>query len=337
MVRSSWFELVRTGFDALHRLHDGSDVIGRRAAAAAHDRGQAGRRELADELAGLGRLLVVLTEGIRQAGVGIGAHPAVGDRSKLREMRAHLARTERAVHADAERLDVLDRQIERVDGLTRERPPAAIGDGHGDHHWRGLGPGTRGLGETLLEDFLNRDERRFRVERVEDRLDEEDVDAAVEQAAHLLRVGVAHLIEGHGAERRVVDVWGDRQRPVRRAEGAGDEARLVGRLRGPGVRRLARETRPGDVQRVDGVFRLERVVRLRDGLRVERVGLDDVGAGLARTSTKGTNCSHGLGLPCVGVAMASRLGNPTSQTPNPKSKLIMNRATGGKPNEGTPA
>jgi len=29
--------------------------------------------------------------------------------------------------------------------------------------------------------------------------------------------------------------------------------------------------------------------------------------------------------------------NPKSQNPNPKSKLVMNRATGGKPSEGTPA
>ena len=41
--------------------------------------------------------------------------------------------------------------------------------------------------------------------------------------------------------------------------------------------------------------------------------------------------------PFVGAAMASRLGNDKSQAPITRSKTVMSRETGGKPNEGTPA
>ena len=47
----------------------------------------------------------------------------------------------------------------------------------------------------LLEHVLDRDDARLGVERVEDRLEQEQVDAAVDQAAHLLLVRVAQLVE----------------------------------------------------------------------------------------------------------------------------------------------
>ena len=59
--------------------------------------------------------------------------------------------------------------------------------------------------------------------------------------------------------------------------GAGDEARLFGRLLGPGIGRLAREFGGGDIHLVDDI--LKSVIGLADGLRIEGVGLDDVGAG----------------------------------------------------------
>ena len=61
-------------------------------------------------------------------------------------------------------------------------------------------------------------------------------------------------------------------------DGAGDEARLVRRLLGPVVGGRARELRRRDVHLVGEL--LHAVVGHGDALRVERVGLDDVGAGL---------------------------------------------------------
>ena len=246
------------------------DVIRRRAAAAADDVGEAAGDELAQQSGGLRRQLVVLAERVRQAGVGIDAHPALGEPRQLGEVRPHLAGAERAVEADAPRFRVLDREVERVERLARQRAPAAIGDRHRDHQ--------RHVDAERLLHFLDGDDRGLRVQRVEDRLEQQDVGAAVDQAADLVGVGRAHLVERHRAERRVVDVGRDRERAVGRADRAGDEPGLLRRAPRVLVGRLAREPRGGDVDVVD--VRLEPVVRLRDGVAVERVGLDDVRAGL---------------------------------------------------------
>ena len=119
----------------------------------------------------------------------------------------------------------------------------------------------------LLEHLLDRDDAGLRVERVDDRLEQEQIAAAVDQAADLLAVRLAQLVEGHVAERRVVDVGRDRQDAVGRAHRAGDEARAVGRARGPLVGRRPRQPRALDVQLVDE--RLEPVVGLRDPGAVE--------------------------------------------------------------------
>ena len=149
-----------------------------------------------------------------------------------------------------ERPRVADRGVERVERLARQRAAAAIGDRDRDHQ--------RQADAALLEHVLDRDDAGLGVERVEDRLEEDDVGAAVDQAAHLFLVGRAALVERHRAEGRVVDVGRDRERPVHRADRAGDEARLVGRLGGPLVGRRAREPRAFDVDLVDE--RLEPVV-----------------------------------------------------------------------------
>ena len=69
------------------------------------------------------------------------------------------------------------------------------------------------------------EDRRLGVERVEDRLDQQQVGAAVDQPARLLAIGRAQFVEGDGAEARIADVGRDRGGAVGRADGAGDEAR----------------------------------------------------------------------------------------------------------------
>ena len=248
---------------------DRRDVLRRRPAAAADQVDEAALREFAEQPGRLRGVLVVLAEGVRQAGVRIAAHPGVGEARQLAQVGPHLAGPEGAVDADREGPRVGDRDPEGVDRLSRERPPAAIGDRHRDQQ--------RDLGAPLVEDVEDGRDRRLRVQRVEDRLDEQHVRAAVEETAGLLRVGVADRVEGHGAERRIVDLRRDRQRAVRRADRPGDEAGPLRRARRPAVGRLPGEPRGGDVHLVGR--RLEPVVGLRDGRRGERVGLDDVRAG----------------------------------------------------------
>ena len=53
-----------------------------------------------------------------------------------------------------------------------------------------------GRSHALLgEDLLAGEDRRLGVQRVEDRLDQDDVGAAVDQAAQLLAIGDAQIVE----------------------------------------------------------------------------------------------------------------------------------------------
>ena len=100
----------------------------------------------------------------------------------------HLVGAERAVESDAGGLRVPDGGHEGLAGLPGERAPAHVDDRAGDEDGHGLVLG--------LEELLDGEEGRLRVGRVEDRLHEEDVHAAVEESARLLRVRVHHLVEG---------------------------------------------------------------------------------------------------------------------------------------------
>ena len=66
----------------LHRLGDGADMLGRRAAAAADDVDETRGREFAEHAGRRLRALVVEAELVRQAGVGIGADQACRRRAR---------------------------------------------------------------------------------------------------------------------------------------------------------------------------------------------------------------------------------------------------------------
>ena len=176
-------------------------------------------------------------------------------------MRAHLARAERAVDAD-------DQRVARA--RSRPRTP------------RPSGPeSVRPLRSTIVTEIQSGSSgatsraaaiAALRVQRVEDRLDQQQVDAALGERRDLLGVRVAlTCVEGDRAVGRVVDLRRERERDVQRADRAGDEA-AAGLVRG-----LAGEPRALDVHLVDGV--LEPVVGLADAGRREGVRRRDVGAG----------------------------------------------------------
>ena len=109
---------------------------------------------------------------------------------------------------------------------------------------------------------LDREDRGLGVERVEDRLDQQQVGAAVEQAARLLAVGLDQLVEGDVACARIVDVGRDRGGLGRGSERAGDEARLL-RRRVLGAGRLRRAWRPRGSSRRPGAPSGSRPARSR--------------------------------------------------------------------------
>ena len=217
----------------------------------------------------LGRLVEAgLAHRVGQAGVRIAADEGVaGDLRQLLEVGPHQRRAEGAVEADRERPGVAHAVPERRHRLAGEDAARGVGDGAGDDHRQPLA--------ALLHQLVEGEDRRLGVERVEDRLDQEQVAAAFEQALGLLAVGGAQLGEGDVARRRIVDVGADARRLRRRPERAGDEARLVGAA--VAVAGGARQARAGDVHLAgEGA---EVVVGLGHRGRAEGVGLDDVGAG----------------------------------------------------------
>ncbi len=93
------------------------------------------------------------------------------------------------------------------------------------------GTAVQAARRALVLDRLDREDRGLRVERVEDRFDQQQVDAAVEQRTRLLVVRDAQFVEADVARAGVVDVGRDRRGLRLRPERAGDEARAFGRAR----------------------------------------------------------------------------------------------------------
>ncbi len=170
--------LARRG--AVDDLRDRADVRGGGAAAAADEVDQARAGELLEHLRHLVGGLVVLPEGVGQAGVGVAGDEGVGDPGQLGEVGPDLGGTEGAVEADRERAGVAHGVPEGLGDLARQGAAGRVGDGAGDDH--------RPAAPALLEEGLEREDRGLGVEGVEDRLDQEQVGAAVDEAGGLLGV-----------------------------------------------------------------------------------------------------------------------------------------------------
>jgi hypothetical protein len=93
---------------------------------------------------------------------------------------------------------VRDRAVESVNGLAGKRSTARVGDRDRDHDWQ--------LGTELFKHLVDGDECGLCVQRVEDGLDEQDVDLSLDERTRLLFVGIAEFVEAEGAKGGVVDV-----------------------------------------------------------------------------------------------------------------------------------
>ncbi len=189
---------------------------------------------------------------------------------QLFDVGSQLRSTQRAVEPDGEEIRVTDGVPERLDRLSRQRPSARVRDRPRHHQWD--------IEPALIQQAPHREERSLAVERIEDRLDHEQVDPALEERVGLSAIGGGELRERDVPETRIVDVGRKRRSAVRRPEDADHEAWPLGRAHCHRVGFAARELRRGHVELVHRVFCP--IVALRDHLGVERIGLEQVGTGL---------------------------------------------------------
>jgi hypothetical protein len=226
--------------------------------------------ELAEHLRGVVHVPLEAAEAVGHAGVGIAAHPRLADVRQGLDRRPHLVDAHRAVQADAQRVEVRHRVVERVDRLGGERAVVVLEDRPGDHD--GEPPAD------LLEIGVDGEQAGLHDQRVERRLGQQQVDARLDQGGDLHLVVGDHLVERHVAAARVVDVDAHRQLLLGRADAAGHEPGLVRVPPRVVVGRPAGDLDRPDVQLADVLVEAELLERER--VVVERVGLDDVRARL---------------------------------------------------------
>ena len=253
--------VARGHLDATGGLDEPGDELGGGAAAAAHDL----HAEVGDEagLVGdevLGGEVVVhgAVDDARQPGVGQAGDRDAAVLAEVAEVLAHLGRARGAVDAD-------DVDVQRVDGREGRADLGAeqhaAGELHGDLRLDGHLPAGRGHGPTAADDGG------LHGEEVEVGLEEEQVDAALEQRGGLDLVGVAQLDEADLPEAGRLGA---------RAHGAGHEALAVGC--GEVVGDLPGDAGVGEGDLVGPVGHA--VLAERDGEGAEGVRLDHVGADL---------------------------------------------------------
>src|SRR6266516_3909883 len=97
-----------------------------------------------------------------------------------------------------------DRNEKRFHGLTAQRSSGAVRHRSGNHYREFL--------SGLFKHLRNGKERGFGVERVEDGFDQQKIDVSFEQGLGLIEIGLFELIEGDGAESRIVYIWRNRRR-----------------------------------------------------------------------------------------------------------------------------
>ncbi len=171
---------------------------------------QAGLRPLPQLDPDLFRALLVAAKLVRQARVRIRRHQRVGHRRQLRDVGPHQLRAERAVATR-------QRTARRDAPMSRTRRPSAptrcgLSGPRSCPRSRSAAP------FCLVLEVEDRLQRGLRVQRVEDRLDQEQVHPAVVERDRLLAIRVVDLVEIDNARAGIAHVSRQRQRPVGRTD-----------------------------------------------------------------------------------------------------------------------
>ncbi len=91
-----------------------------------------------------------------------------------------------------------DGVVESLGRLSAQRAAAGVSDGSRDHHRKGR--------TSLVIEAKDREDGGLGVQRVEDRLDHQDVGPSIHEPTRLIGVCLHQLVEVDITERRVVHV-----------------------------------------------------------------------------------------------------------------------------------
>ena len=184
-----------------------------------------------------------------------------------------------------------DGDKKRFHGLTAQGPSGPICDRARNHQRKFL--------SGLLENFCDGEERRLRVERVEDCFNNQKIDTSFDERAYLVEVSLAQLIERHRAKAWIIYIRRDGRGDGKGTDRSGDETG-TSRLLCRAIRGAARDRCGGHVHlvhqraKIDIVhhaleklsilasicrlFAKEKIVQADCG-GTKRICFDDVGAG----------------------------------------------------------
>ena len=254
----------------LDRIRNRLDMRRSRAAASADNIQQVRFRKLFEDASHHLRSLCITPELVGQSRIGMRADHERCLCRKFRDMGTHFGCAERTVEADGQQIGRMrNRNQKRLDVLPREHAPAGVADCPGDH--------DRHTEPAFLKRGLDSIDRRLAVQRIEYGFDQQNVRPAVDQPRRGDSVSCRKFIERDIAHGRIVDVRRHGGGASGRTHGPRHETRFARIEPRTGIRRFPRDSRSGFVQLVNKI--LKPVFLLRNGVRVESIGLDDIRAG----------------------------------------------------------
>ena len=190
---------------------------------------------------------------------------------------------------------------ERQQSLPRESAAALRRKRQGKH--------DRQVFTFLLQNSLGSFQAGFHIERVERRLEQDDVHTAVHQSLHLLFIGVIQIHIGDSPEGGITHVRTHGSRLVGRTDRAGDEYRTSGMFRHKAIGHFARQPSGSEVYIAH--LLLHAVVSHRDGIRIECVGSKDVRTGIQVLAVNGLD--HIRAGDAQQVVIAFQVTGPTGK------------------------
>ena len=166
--------------------------------------------------------LVVAAEGVGQTGIGIAVDAGVCNFRQPTYVRQHVHGAQRTVDPNRKGFRMADGMPEGFRRLARQVAAAGIHHTDGNH--------DRERMPRVPKQPLDGEERSLGVERVEHRLDQQEIGSAIHKAPCLLAVGRLQCLEGRVAKGWIRDIRRQGSRHVGGADRPCHEARAV-RLR----------------------------------------------------------------------------------------------------------